>query len=366
MKKLLSVASARPNFVKLAAIHHAWSENFCDVFEHVIVHTGQHYDPLLSDIFFTQLEIPQPNHHLGIHGGTRDEAIQRTKEALLPVLTQEKPDCVLVYGDVNGACAAAHAAYQLGIPVAHVEAGLRSGDLEMPEELNRIEIDRLSQYLFCTEQSGIDHLNAENVSKKTFRYLVGNTMIDTLVRMMPLIEKTSMLDGISPPFGIVTLHRPSNVDHPATLEALLQFLHAIAVESSLQLVLPMHHRLQQNLEKFGLLQKMNDFAVHLIEPQGYVPFLHLMKHCAFVLTDSGGMQEEAVFLQKRCFTLRRNTERPVTIECGSNILIDPAKPEERRMVLAYAQQPAPLSIQIPTLWDGHAGERILAILASLT
>lgn len=359
MKTLLSVASARPNFVKLAAIHHAWKEGFQKDFKHIIVHTGQHYDPLFSDIFFEQLAIPQPQFHLGIHGGDRQEVIERTKEALLPVIDQVKPDCVLVYGDVNGALGAAQAAQEKEICIAHVEAGLRSGDLTMPEEHNRIAVDQLAKYLFCSEQSGIDHLEQEVVNGEP--YLVGNTMIDTLIRMKPLIPK----DAHPPKFGIVTLHRPSNVDDAGTLRGLIDFLNQVA--QHLPLILPVHHRLKNSLDNFDLRSLISSH-IQLIEPQGYLSFLSYVSDCSCIFTDSGGIQEEAVFLKKRCFTLRRNTERPSTIEAGSNVLIDPENLSDRDLVLAYAQNPQPITdIQVPPLWDGKAGERILATLrASLS
>ena len=355
--KLLSVASARPNFVKLAAVDHAVRSH--GGVDHVIVHTGQHYDPLLSDIFFTQLSISQPAHNLGIHGGDRQEVVERTKEALIPVLTQEKPDCVLVYGDVNGALGAAQAAHELGIKLAHVEAGLRSGDLEMPEENNRIAIDQLADFLFCTEKSGMENLEKEGRPGKAF--LVGNTMIDTLIRMGPLIAKQELPAGLPKQFGVITLHRPSNVDDAGTLRSVIEFLNEVA--SYTDLVLPVHHRLKNSLDKFDLRRLVSP-AIHLIDAQGYLPFLKMLRDCSFILTDSGGIQEEAVLMQKRCFTLRRNTERPATLESGSNVLINPAIPGDRAYVLGFAQSTRmslPI-VAIPEFWDGKAGERILEVL----
>jgi UDP-N-acetylglucosamine 2-epimerase (non-hydrolysing) len=354
--KLLSVASARPNFVKLAAVDHAVRSH--GGIDHVIVHTGQHYDPLLSDIFFTQLSIFQPAHNLGIHGGDRQEVVERTKEALIPVLKQEKPDCVLVYGDVNGALGAAQAAYELGIKLAHVEAGLRSGDLEMPEENNRIAIDQLANFLFCTEQSGVDHLAQGGI--KGAVHLVGNTMIDTLIRMMPAIKQAELPAILPKNFGIVTLHRPSNVDDAGMLRMNIEFLNEVAEE--LPLVLPVHHRLAHNLDAFDL-RRLVSTNITLLEPQAYLSFLHMVEKSACILTDSGGIQEEAVLFKKRCFTLRRNTERPSTIESGSNVLIDPESPTDRALVLTFAANPQSLTaVTIPQFWDGKAGERILEVL----
>ncbi len=355
--KLLSVASARPNFVKLAAIDHACRlPQFSDV-EHVIVHTGQHYDPLFSDVFFEQLDIRLPTVNLGIHGGTREEVIDRTTEALVPVLEAERPDVVLAYGDVNGVVAAARAAKKVGIRIAHIEAGLRSFDGTMPEELNRVEVDRMADILFCTEQSGMEHLDGEGISGECF--LVGNTMIDTLVRMLPKLRDAVLPPGLPSRFAIATLHRPSNVDDAETLRSVLSFV--AEVSAKCPVLLPAHHRLKASLERFNL-EEILPPSVLLLEPQPYVSFLRLASDSAFIVTDSGGIQEEAVLLKKRCFTLRRNTERPVTIICGSNVLIDPAMPADRETVLAFAADPVQPNITTPDFWDGKTGERIVAVL----
>lgn len=353
--KILSSASARPNFVKLAAVHHALAAR--KGVEHVIVHTGQHYDPLLSDVFFTQLAIPDPTHNLGIKGGAdRESVIAATAQAFEPVLQKERPDIVLVYGDVNGAVGAARAAKKLGIRVGHVEAGLRSFDLGMPEEVNRIEIDRAADDLFITEKSAEEHLKNEKAKGRV--HFVGNTMIDTLVRMRPLVETMAL--PFDPPerFGIVTVHRPSNVDEPATLKSVLGFLQEISAVCPL--VFPLHLRTKAAVERFGLQSMLSSLRV--IEPLGYMQFLRLASEAQFILTDSGGIQEEATFLRKRCFTMRRNTERPSTIESGSNVLIDPSKPADRKAVLDFAAHPQTLNVTVPPKWDGKAGERIAEVL----
>ncbi len=355
--KLLSVASARPNFVKLASIDHAVRGLGDPSVEHTIVHTGQHYDPLFSDVFFEELQISVPAVNLGVHGGDRGQTIAKTEEAILPVLEERKPDVVLVYGDVNGAVGAARAAKRLGIRLAHVEAGLRSFDTTMPEELNRIEVDGLAEVLFCTEESGVRHLAQEGAAGEV--HLVGNTMIDTLVRMMPRITELPLPTHAKPPFGVVTLHRPSNVDDPAMLAKNLAFLGEVAERCTL--LLPVHHRLQAMLDKHGLAKKVPEGLV-LLPAQPYMSFLRLVMGCAFILTDSGGIQEEAVLLRKRCFTLRRNTERPVTIEVGSNILVDPSRERDREAVLEFAENPVDLQVDVPQFWDGKAGERIVEIL----
>ena len=350
MITLLSSASARPNFVKLAAVHHAL-KNRRDV-RHVIVHTGQHYDPLLSDIFFQQLEIADPDFNLGVKGGaTREETIQATADAFIPILRSVKPDIVLVYGDVNGAVGAARAAHQLGIKVAHVEAGLRSFDSDMPEELNRIEIDQIADDLFITEKSAAENIRAENL--KGHIYFVGNTMVDTLVRFQKKLGHISVQSG-----GIVTIHRPSNVDSEVALRGILTFLSELS--KVCPLTLPLHLRTKAAVERFGLEPLLKDIQV--IQPLGYIEFLKRISGSSFILTDSGGIQEEAAFLGKRCFTMRRNTERPSTIESGSNILIDPSQNEDRERVLDFAKHPAPVNVRVPDKWDGKAGERIVEIL----
>ncbi|MBI5155862.1 UDP-N-acetylglucosamine 2-epimerase (non-hydrolyzing), partial [Candidatus Peregrinibacteria bacterium] len=337
-------------------------------FEHVIVHTGQHYDPLFSDVFFEQLKIPLPTYNLEVHGGDRDEVIARTEEKLLELFPTLKPDCILVYGDVNGAVGAAQASKKCGIRLAHIEAGLRSFDQEMPEELNRVRIDELADFLFCTEQSGMDHLTEEKAKGEA--YLVGNAMIDTLVRMMPLIAKDKLPDNIPEKFGVVTLHRPSNVDNKQALESVLSFL--LAVSKRCPLVFPVHHRFQNALSQFGMLDflespqagtpasaKKEQSRLQLLSPLPYLQFLKLVQNAEFILTDSGGIQEEATYLKKKCFTLRRNTERPSTIESGSNTLIDEMLEGDQEKVFSFAQHPVQPSVTVPPLWDGKAGERIL-------
>lgn len=359
MKTILSVASARPNFVKLAAVDHALARR-PDVFRHVIVHTGQHYDPLLSDIFFKELHIPDPTVNLGVSGGDRLEVIDRTEQAMKEVLQTIQPDIVLVYGDVNGAVGAARAAHQLGIRLAHVEAGLRSYDRSMPEEVNRIEIDRLADILFCSEQSGMDHLHEEQVLGRA--YLVGNTMIDTLMDMQKVVasQQEDMHTHLSAYEGrvVATIHRPSNVDDPETLTHVMAFLSEIA--QICPMVLPAHPRLRQALEHHAI--SLGE-GILLASPFSYLDFLHVVQSSTFILTDSGGIQEETVYLGKRCFTLRRNTERPSTIASGSNTLIDPTQESDRAIVLDFAKHPVDPTIHIPEKWDGKTGERIADLLS---
>lgn len=353
--RLVSVVSARPNFVKLAGVHHAVEGD--PSIEHVIVHTGQHYDPLFSDVFFEELKVPIPAHNLGIHGGTREEVIQKTEEAMMPLLEELRPDCVLVYGDVNGAVGAARAAKRAKITLAHIEAGLRSGDAEMPEEHNRVAIDESANFLFCTEESGMEHLASEGVKGESV--LVGNTMIDTLIRMLPAIKKQRLPDGLPGRFAVATLHRPSNVDTKKALTSVLQFLSEVSTQCPL--MLPVHHRLNAALDQFALREGIPS-SILLLPPLPYLSFLRCVEGSSFILTDSGGIQEEATYLKKKCFTLRRNTERPSTIASGSNTLIDESSPTDRALVLDFAKHPTPPTVTIPPLWDGKAGERIVEVL----
>lgn len=367
MKRVISIASARPNFVKLAAVHHALAARPQE-FEHIIMHTGQHYDPLLSDIFFKQLQIPEPKQNLGVKGSDREAVISRTEEALIPVLTEEKPDIVLVYGDVNGALGGARAAKKLNIQLAHVEAGLRSGDLEMPEEHNRIAIDQLADILFCTEQAGVDHVKAEHVKGRI--ELVGNTMIDTLQRTKPIWTKLSKeIEEKQRPkleqkkFAMATIHRPSNVDDPATLKRVVQFLQQVSQHCPVTLAA--HPRFQLAVQSIDFSDSEDDSPLLFTQPMDYFSFIALMKASACIITDSGGIQEEAVLLGKRCFTLRKNTERPSTIHSGSNVLIDSDTAADRENVFDFAKNPHDPDITIPEFWDGKAGERIVDILAHL-
>jgi UDP-N-acetylglucosamine 2-epimerase (non-hydrolysing) len=352
--KLLSVGSARPNFVKIAAISHACRDH--SNISHAVVHTGQHYDPLFSSIFFEQLNIEKPIANLEVHLPSREEVILETSKKINTVLLNYKPDWVLVYGDVNGAVGAALAAKNRGIPLAHIEAGLRSHDLTMPEEHNRVEIDRIADILFCTEQSAVNNIYTENLLGSV--ELVGNTMIDTLERMMPNIKNINHQIIPEKNYILATLHRPSNVDSEETLRKNIHFFNTIA--ENLPIIIPIHHRLRASLKQFNLSNILHK-NIKLIDALGYTEFLHLVIHSTAIITDSGGIQEEAAYLQKRCFTLRKNTERPITIECGSNTLIDPINySSDTKKVVDYLHNLNSFSSTIPPLWDGKAGERIIS------
>lgn len=354
---LCSIVAARPNFMKLAGFHHAFTAAKIPGWQHSIVHTGQHHNPLLSNVFFRELDIPEPDANLGVKGGaTNEETVARTREACVPVLQRLQPNLVLVYGDVSGALGGAQAAKELGIAVAHVEAGLRSFDQTMPEERNRIAIDRLADLLFVTERSGVENLQREGITRGV--HLVGNTMIDTLQRMGSLLQQSPPLRHPER-FAVVTLHRPSNVDAEAALQENIRFLEHVAEQCPI--VFPLHPRTAAALQKFSLQLPP---SIHVSAPLGYIEFLRLVHRADFILTDSGGIQEEAAFLGKKCFTLRKNTERPCTLEenGGSNTLIDLAKEEDRQNVLAYATNPVMVAVRLPKEWDGRAGERIMDIL----
>jgi UDP-N-acetylglucosamine 2-epimerase (non-hydrolysing) len=362
LKKILNIVGARPNFMKVAPLQRVMQAH--PGIDAKIVHTGQHYDERMSDVFFNQLELPKPDYYLGIGGGSHTQQTARIMLAFEEVVEQEAPDLVLVVGDVNSTIACTLVAIKRGIPVAHVEAGLRSGDRSMPEELNRILTDSVSDYLFVTEQSGMINLAKEGVPDERV-FFTGNVMIDSLVHFR---EKASKVDplgplGIAPKkFVLVTMHRPANVDNKEGLQSILKILEQTTRE--LPVIFPIHPRTRNRFQEHGLWPQLQALEqVHLLEPQGYLEFLHLMDRAYLVITDSGGIQEETTFLQVPCFTFRDTTERPVTTELGTNILfadLDPVPVESafQRLLLGEAKQGI-----IPPLWDGKSAERIVGILA---
>ncbi len=385
--KLVLVAGARPNFMKVAPIMAAvgaWNAQSAEAsgsdgalvrFSQTLVHTGQHYDAGLSDVFFEQLGLPEPDYHLGAGSGSHAAQTAHVLERLEPVLLRERPNLVIVVGDVNSTLAAALCAAKLGIPIAHVEAGLRSGDRTMPEELNRLLTDQLADLPFTTERSAAENLACEGIDAARVHF-VGNTMIDTLERLLPWARGGEALQRLSltaRSYGLVTLHRPSNVDDPAQLGALVTALRRIA--DKLPLVWPVHPRTRSRLgdlqdagRSCGEPPPQEDRAPErrllLSEPFGYLDFLQLMDGARLVLTDSGGIQEETTVLGVPCLTLRTSTERPVTVTQGTNRLVDPydadATVDAAADILA-APLPRPVH---PELWDGHAAERIVAVIAA--
>jgi UDP-N-acetylglucosamine 2-epimerase (non-hydrolysing) len=351
--KVFHIVGARPNFMKVAPVLSALK-----VYPHVeqvLVHTGQHYDPNMSDVFFQQLGIPAPDVNLAVGSGSHAKQTAEIMTRFEPVVVEANPDLVLVYGDVNSTVATALVCAKLGIRVAHVEAGLRSFDRSMPEEINRLMTDQLADALYTPSEDGDANLLKEGISPhKIFR--VGNVMIDSLVRLLPLAERQGR-NGLPDRYALVTLHRPSNVDDSAALKSVLESL--LAVNRDVAVVFPTHPRTRQRISEFGLKTDQ----LRLLDPLPYVDFLGLQSRAQVVITDSGGIQEETTYLGVPCLTLRENTERPITVTLGTNVLVgrDPEKLRaELSSILAGKQKKG----TIPPLWDGHTGERIAAIVAA--
>ena len=330
-----------------------------------IVHTGQHYDRNMSDVFFEELGIPAPDVHFNCGGGTHAQQTARVMEAFEQHCAQDRPDAVVVVGDVNSTLACAVVAKKAGIPVAHVEAGLRSGDMSMPEEINRLVTDSISDWFFVTEPSGMHHLRREGHAESSL-FHVGHVMVDNVMYQAEQLSRGQHLNLPTQDikqrlkrYGVVTLHRPSNVDDPTQLARIAGALKTIS--SDLPLVFPVHPRTQGNLQRLGI-----DLGpdIHLMAPQPYMSFLNLWKDAVLVLTDSGGLQEETTALGVLCVTLRENTERPVTVDEGTNVLAG-TNPEDivvkAREVLSTGGKQG----RRPELWDGKAAERIAAQLAAL-
>lgn len=359
------VAGARPNFMKIAPIVRALRAR--DDLAFRIIHTGQHYDREMNDVFFEELGIPKPDVFMGAGGGTHAQQTAKIMVAFEELCQAERPDAVLVVGDVNSTLACSIVAKKLNIPVAHVEAGLRSGDMSMPEEVNRIVTDSISDWFFVTEPSGIENLRNEGKPDSAIHY-VGHVMVDNLLYQVSKLASVDISvyetnrykmerQANGGRYGVVTLHRPANVDNAEVMACIGGALREVAAE--LPLIFPVHPRTQGNLEKFGI-----DLGpdVTLVGPQGYMAFLNLWKNATVVLTDSGGLQEETTALGVPCLTIRDNTERPVTVEEGSNVLVgtDPARiVAEARKVLRDGGRQG----KRPKLWDGKAAERIVEILA---
>ena len=355
------IAGARPNFMKLAPIVRALQAQGRLDFR--IVHTGQHHDREMNEVFFEELGIPAPDVHLHCGGGGHAEQTAKVMVAYEALCKEEKPDATLVVGDVNSTLACALVAKKLHIPVAHVEAGLRSGDMAMPEEINRLATDAICDWWFVTEPSGVEHLQREGKPMARV-HEVGNVMVDNLLYQAKQLEgadtsgfATEEFKRAHPRYGVVTLHRPSNVDDPVVFKRLAAALIEIAAE--LPLVFPVHPRTRGNLEKFGIDLGPN---VTLVGPQGYMAFLHLWKDAAVVLTDSGGLQEETTALGVQCVTLRENTERPITLTEGTNVLAGTDAAAIVAAAKAAIAKPRG-EARRPNLWDGRAAERIAATLA---
>ena len=353
-KKIIHlIAAARPNFMKISPLYHALKKE--DWAVPIVVHTGQHYDLNMSDAFFIDLGLPEPHIHLNVGSGTHAEQTGNVMIAYEKIIINKPPDLVVVVGDVNSTVACTLAAVKLGIKVAHLEAGLRSFDRTMPEEINRIVTDSIANYLWTPSPDADENLMRESIPPEKIS-MVGNIMIDSLVMMTPAIrtetarENLGLVDKI---YGVVTLHRPSNVDNPDVISRLCQALTRIAKQNAL--VFPIHPRTAKNLREFGIYDLLNDAqGIFLTEPLGYKAFMSLIFGCKFVITDSGGIQEETTYLKIPCLTLRSNTERPVTITEGTNKLSTPERIETDLTEVMEKYSKAP-----PLFWDGKTADRVV-------
>jgi UDP-N-acetylglucosamine 2-epimerase (non-hydrolysing) len=352
------ITAARPNFMKVAPLYHTLKqERWC---EPVIVHTGQHYDENMSASFLRDLNLPEPDIYLGVGSGTHAEQTARVMLAYEKVCLEEPPDYIVVVGDVNSTMAVAITAAKLGLPSAHLEAGLRSRDRSMPEEINRIVTDALCDLLWTPSEDADENLKKEGIPEgKIVR--VGNVMMDSYEMMRGKIkaEKTGEKLGLSPKsYGVVTLHRPSNVDQADALEPLASVL--VAVSSKVPLIFPVHPRTMKSLEQFGLRSKLEGAeGITTLEPMGYIPFMNLVEQAKLVITDSGGIQEETTYLDIPCLTVRENTERPITITEGTNALVsaDTIMENVDKILAGEWREGAR-----PALWDGHTAGRVVESL----
>jgi UDP-N-acetylglucosamine 2-epimerase (non-hydrolysing) len=351
---VLHVVGARPNFMKLAPVYRAIASRRS--FVQKIVHTGQHYDAEMSEVFFQQLGIPEPDENLSVGSGTHTRQTAEIMIRLEGALGRMLPDAVIVYGDVNSTVAAALVCARLKLPVAHVEAGLRSFDRSMPEEINRVVTDQLATLHFTPSADGDRNLRNEGIAGNNIR-MVGNVMVDTLLRLLDAAED-AMPTNLPRNYGLVTLHRPSNVDDPERLWQIVETLQQISVD--IELVFPVHPRTRQRFGEIGVDGSMGR-GLHLLGPQSYLEFLAMQRSAQFVITDSGGIQEETTMLGVPCLTLRESTERPITVSCGTNILVGNdmgrLRSEIHLILCGQAKRGA-----IPELWDGCAGERIANVL----
>lgn len=357
MQQIIHIVGARPNFMKAAPVIAAIDRR--GSVEQKLIHTGQHYDANMSDIFFQQLGLPPPDINLEVGSGSHAVQTAQTMIRFEEVVQTRRPDVVLVYGDVNSTVAATLVCAKLGIPVGHVEAGLRSFDRTMPEEINRLLTDQIADLLFTPSHDGDENLLREGIAAEKI-HLVGNVMIDTLLHLLPVAEQRWARGEVAArrdePYALVTLHRPSNVDEPVMLGGIVAAL--ARVSQRLPVIFPVHPRTRQRMKTLNLA---GSAAIHLTDPLGYLDFLALQRHATVVITDSGGIQEETTLLGVPCLTVRENTERPVTVTLGTNVLVG------RDMARLEAEVASVLDGQfkrgqIPPLWDGKAGERIAAIL----
>jgi UDP-N-acetylglucosamine 2-epimerase (non-hydrolysing) len=348
---IFHIVGARPNFMKVAPVLSALKQR--KNVAQTLIHTGQHYDVNMSDVFFQQLDIPAPDINLAVGSGSHAKQTAEIMIRLEPLVVERKPDLVLIYGDVNSTVATALVCAKVGVEVGHVEAGLRSFDRTMPEEINRLVTDQLAGLLFTPSEDGDQNLRREGIPvEKIFR--VGNVMIDSLVRLLPAAQNT-YVDDLPERYALVTLHRPANVDDNVTLRGILESL--LEVNRDLVVVFPAHPRTRKRIVDFGL----DAGQLRVLDPLPYVDFLRLQSGATVVITDSGGIQEETTYLGIPCLTVRENTERPITVSMGTNVLVgrnrEKLREELSRVLAGKAKKGT-----VPPLWDGHAGERIADIL----
>ena len=353
--KIHLIAAARPNFMKIGPLFHAFKKE--PWAEPVLVHTGQHYDINMSDVFFQDLKLPSPDIHLGIGSGSHAEQTGRVMIAYEKVLVEDKPDLVIVVGDVNSTLAATLAAVKLGVKVAHMEAGLRSFDRSMPEEINRLATDALADYLWTPSVDADENLIREGIPPSRIR-MVGNIMIDSFEMLRTGIESETYYQAYktdAEEYGVITLHRPANVDNYENLVKICKVL--MDLSEQMRLVFPVHPRTLNNMKQNGLFAKMgNSPGLCLVDPVSYVRFMNLVMHSNLVITDSGGIQEETTYLGIPCFTLRPNTERPVTVDKGTNRLCRIDNLAGKVM----AARKEKMAYSVPELWDGHTAGRVVS------
>jgi UDP-N-acetylglucosamine 2-epimerase (non-hydrolysing) len=363
MLKVINVAGARPNFMKVAPIVAAMKRR-PGKFQPLLVHTGQHYDEAMSEAFFRDLEMPKPDVYLGVGSGSHAAQTAAVMQAFEPVVMKVKPDWVIVVGDVNSTLACALVCAKLGVKVAHVEAGLRSRDRTMPEEINRLLTDQIADLLLTPSLDADVNLRAEGIPEKRISF-VGNVMIDSLLRYLPMANKSTINEHLGlkdKDYAVLTLHRPSNVDQLQTLAGIVDALEEIG--RRLPIIFPVHPRTVKMISESGLSARVkNAKGLRLTDPQGYLDFLQLLSGARLVLTDSGGIQEETTVLGIPCVTVRKNTERPITVELGTNIVAgtDPAN-ITRAAFAALDNPPSRSAPRVPPLWDGHTADRILDAL----
>ena len=357
MIKLLLVVGARPNFMKIAPLIHELKLQ--DIISYKLVHTGQHYDYKMSSAFFSDLDIPKPSYFLNVGSGSHAEQTAKIMIGFEKVCIDYKPNLVLVVGDVNSTLACSITAKKLNIDVAHIEAGLRSNDREMPEEINRIVTDSISDYFFVTEESGMKNLINEGIDQNNIFFL-GNLMIDTLYYGLDQIKSKNKFSNDD--YGVVTLHRPSNVDDKFILDELVEVLNEIS--KTLILHFPLHPRTKKAFDQFGLNNKINK-SIHLIEPKSYLNFIHMVRDAKVIFTDSGGIQEEATVLKTPCYTFRNNTERPITVIQGTNRLVGNRK---NKILKSFNQNKFTINknYKLPKYWDGKSASRILEVINKIT